>query len=94
METIAKRMAAETGVTIAEAERHRDAFHHVVDRLVTDGVTVVAPPLIAGYTTPTFERLRYLIKRDEWVAPEGFCDADWPELASALGPVTPGTVTH
>lgn len=79
-----ERMAAAGSVERRLAETVALAFRHVVDRLVADDFTVLAAPLIVGRRDPVFERLRELVKRDDWSLPEYGVDARPEELANCL----------
>ena len=62
-----------------------ESIHHIVDRLVTDDVTVIASPLVLGRPdNPVFERIRLLVKDERWKPPEDVWDAEPSELATAL----------
>jgi hypothetical protein len=73
-----------TGVTVHEATALAEAVHEIVEELVTDDVSVIAPPLILGrFGCPVLDRLFLRLEDPRWVLPESV-DVPPEELAESL----------
>src|SRR4051794_25306847 len=84
---VVTQVAKRAGVTAREARRIINAVHQVVDRVVTDDVTVIAPPLLLGWdNNPVFERFVHMLLDKNWEVPPQRADST-PEDLSALLPL-------
>ncbi|WP_343993716.1 endonuclease NucS domain-containing protein [Terrabacter terrae] len=81
---VVERVVAESGETEADVREFLSAAHHVVDRLVTDDILVIAYPLlVVRVGCPVWERFRYLVKGD-WDGSLDIFDGTSEEVAREL----------
>ena len=58
---VIKHVAERAEISESAAADFVDLAHHVVDKLVTEGISVLAPPLLIAFADdPVYERLRFL----------------------------------
>ena len=79
------RLKAGSDLPPARVDAFLESIHHIIDCLVGDDVTVIAPPLIiARVDDPVWERIRHLVKDKHWEPPEDRLDSEPAALAAAL----------
>jgi hypothetical protein len=82
---VTRAVARAGGWAVADARRFVRTAHHVVDKLVTEDYTVIAPPLMIAFPNdPVFERLLFLLKNEDWTLGPGGFDSTEEEWAAAL----------
>ena len=73
-----------SGVAVHEATAFVEAVHEIVEEMVTDDVSVIAPPLIIGrFGCPVLDRMFMRLEDPRWVLPESL-DVSPQELAGIL----------
>jgi hypothetical protein len=81
---IINHLVRTTGVTVHEATAFAEAVHEIVEELVTDDISVIAPPLILGrFGCPVLDRIFMRLEDPRWQLPESV-DIAPQELADAL----------
>ena len=72
------------GVSVNEATAFAETVHEIVEELVTDDVSIIAPPLILGrFGCPVLDRLFMRLEDPRWTLPESV-DVSPEELALTL----------
>lgn len=73
-----------TGASVHDATEFAEVVHELVEELVTDDVSVIAPPLILGrFGCPVLDRIFLRLEDPRWTLPESV-DIAPQELADAL----------
>jgi hypothetical protein len=81
---IINHLVRTTGVTVHEATTFAETVHEIVEELVTDDVSVIAPPLILGrFGCPVLDRVFMRLEDPRWQLPESV-DIAPAELAELL----------
>lgn len=82
---VVQRLEAVSDLSGDDVARFVSAIHDVADDLVTDDVTIIAPPVVlARQHCPVWERVRFVVKDESWTPPEDFMDAAPEDLAVSL----------